>query len=218
MGYTSKYKGAEIDALLDKVEALPEGGGEGGSAPMMIEVTWEELVALRDAANLTAGQMYRITDYETMTSKEGSQAAGHPFDIIVTALDNKTLDEKASAIWSARDTEGYFAESNLPAWDVRYCLDNDKRRFDWAVAPGKTITVDLSTMGGQIIIGKLNGTYVYKGTTYAKWDVFFQGMEAYALTPSENVTIGEVPIIYMPSQNMGMQAGTITYVEEGNII
>ena len=130
MGYTSKYKGAEIDALLDKVEALPEGGGEGGSAPMMIEVTWEELVALRDANNLTAGQMYRITDYETMTSKEGSQAAGHPFDIIVTALDNKTLDEKASAIWSARDTEGYFANSNLPAWDVRYCLDNDINRFD----------------------------------------------------------------------------------------
>ena len=30
MGYTSKYKGAEIDALLDKVEALPEGGNGGG--------------------------------------------------------------------------------------------------------------------------------------------------------------------------------------------
>lgn len=215
MGYTSKYKGAEIDALLDKVEALPEGGGEGGSAPMMIEVTWEELVALRDAANLTVGQMYRITDYETMTSKEGSRAAGHPFDIIVTALDNKTLDEKASAIWSARDTEGYFANSNLPDWDVRYCLDNDKGRFDWAVAKGKTLIIDGSSSGLGEPSATIDGTFEYEGVTYFKWPALVEGMEVYFLTTSDSPLIGDDVIIYVPSFSMALpKASKVKAVEE----
>lgn len=217
MGYTSKHKGAKIDALLDKVEALPEGGGEGGSAPMMIEVTWEELVALRDAANLTAGQMYRITDYETMTSKEGSQAAGHPFDVIVTALDNKTLDEKASAIWSARDTEGYFADSNLHAWDVKYCLDNDTSRFDWAVAKGKTLIIDgSSTNIGEVSV-VMNGTFEYEGTTYFKWPASVEGMEVYFLTASDSPSIGDVVIPYLPSLSMTFPNVTVKAVEEKTI-
>ena len=214
MGYTSKYKGAEIDALLDKVEALPEGGGEGGSAPMMIEVTWEELVALRNAANLTAGQMYRITDYETMTSKEGSQAAGHPFDIIVTALDNKTLDEKASAIWSARDTEGYFANSNLPAWDVRYCLDNDKNRFDWAVAKGKTLIVDASSFGMGEVRATIDGTFEYEGTTYFRWPAVVDGIEVYFLTTSDSPLIGDNVIPYAPSVSMALPSASVKALEE----
>lgn len=213
MGYTSKYKGAEIDALLDKVEALPEGGGEGGSAPMMIEVTWEELVALRDAANLTAGQMYRITDYETMTSKEGSQAAGHPFDIIVTALDNKTLDEKASAIWSARDTEGYFANSNLPAWDVRYCLDNDKNRFDWAVVKGKTLKVDCQTMDFEDLAVTMDGTFEYEGVSYFKWSTVVTSIEIWILTTSESPSEGEEVLVYLPSYSMSFK-GVVSSLEE----
>ena len=26
----------------------------------------------------------------------------------------------------------YFANANLPAWEIKYCLDNDKKRFVWA--------------------------------------------------------------------------------------
>lgn len=102
----------------------------GGITELMTETTYADLVTLREAENLVAGMKYRMTDYETFTSKVGSQSAGHPFDLVITALDNKTLDEKCSAIWSERDTDGYFAECNLPAWDVRYCLDNDTKRFN----------------------------------------------------------------------------------------
>ena len=115
MGYKSKFKGAEIDARLEK----------------MVNVTYAELKALRDEGKLIAGQMYRMTDYETTCIWWNVQCAGHPFDLVLTALDNKTLDEKCSAIWSERDKDGYFANSNLPAWDVRYCLDNDTERFMW---------------------------------------------------------------------------------------
>lgn len=115
MGYKSKFKGAEIDVRLEK----------------MVNVTYAELKALRDEGKLIAGQMYRMTDYETTCTWENTQVAGHPFDLVLTALDNKTLDEKCSAIQSARDKDGYFANSNLAAWDVRYCLDNDTERFIW---------------------------------------------------------------------------------------
>lgn len=113
--YISEFKGKEIDARLEK----------------MVNVTYEELVALRDDSKLIPGQKYRMIDYETMTSQEGTQSAGHPFDLILTALDEKTLDEKCSAIQSERDTDGYFENYNLTAWDVRYCLDNKAWLYGW---------------------------------------------------------------------------------------
>jgi hypothetical protein len=172
MGYKSKFKGAEIDARLEK----------------MVNVTYAELVALRDEGKLIAGQMYRMTDYETTCTWENTQVAGHPFDLVLTALDNKTLDEKCSAIWSERDKDGYFANSNLPAWDVRYCLDNDKERFDWAKKEGKYIVAD---QDGWILEGVLNGTYVLDGVTYKKWDAYDSDYHMYILTLSENPKEGE---------------------------
>ena len=176
MGYKSKFKGAEIDAHLEK----------------MVNVTYAELKALRDEGKLIAGQMYRMTDYETTCGWENTQCAGHPFDLVLTALDNKTLDEKCSAIWSERDTDGYFANSNLPAWDVRYCLDNDVIRFDWARQKGKYLVVDDD---GYQYIGKLNGTYTLDGVTYKKWDVNDSGYLMYLLTLSENPNEGEEIIV-----------------------
>lgn len=193
------------------------GEGSGGeSAPMMIEVTWEELVALRDAANLIAGQKYRIIDYETVTGKENTQSAGHPFDIIVTALDNKTLDEKASAIWSERDTDGYFAKSNLPAWDVRYCLDNDTSRFDWAIKKGKYLTIDFSSMGGSgVQQASLDGTFEYEGTLYYKWvGIIVDGLECYILTLTDNPVAGDNAVVYLVSYAMGQPGVPINSVSE----
>lgn len=185
MGYKSKYSGAEVEARLKK----------------MLNVTWAELVALRDEGQLIAGQMYRMTDYETMTSKSGSQSAGHPFDLVLTALDNKALDEKCSAIWSERDTDGYFTNSNLEAWDVRYCLDNDTKRFSWAAKAGGYLMVD---EGGWVHTGVLNGTYEFEGTAYYKWEVYNaygEGVTFYLLTTTESPNIGDEVMIYDPEYN-----------------
>ena len=95
-----------------------------------IEINYVDLVTLRDNAQLIPGQKYRIIDYITKTSQENTKSAGHQFDIIVTALDESTLSEEAQAIQHSNDK--YFDSSNLSAWKLWYCLDNDTNRFAWA--------------------------------------------------------------------------------------
>lgn len=74
-----------------------------------IEVTWSELVALRNGGKLIGGAKYRITDYECTTTTSDTKSANHPFDIIVEALDDHTLSEDAKAIKSNRDA-AYIVE------------------------------------------------------------------------------------------------------------
>lgn len=62
----------------------------------LIEITYDELVRLRDNSQLFPGQEYRIIDYETHISSVGT-SAGHKFDVIVTALSCDTLSEDAKA-------------------------------------------------------------------------------------------------------------------------
>ena len=99
-------------------------------AKISLNTTWSELKDMRDNSQLVAGQQYRITDYTCTTTKAATKSAGHVFDIIVTADDENTLNEVARAIKHDGDT--YFADSNLSAWKIWYCIDNDTNRFTWA--------------------------------------------------------------------------------------
>ncbi len=103
--------------------------------------TYGELVELRNSGKLMPGTLYRITDYITTVANDPeARSAGHPFDVVVMALDAGTLSERAWAMPSARDTSGYFAGAKLEAWQVWYCLDNDATRFQWAdTATGKGV-------------------------------------------------------------------------------
>lgn len=96
----------------------------------IIEITWSDLKAKRDAGELTPSQFYRITDYQCTTTESGTRSAGHQFDIIVLALSKNTLSEQAYAALHSGDT--YFANNDLSAWKLWYCLDNDTNRFAWA--------------------------------------------------------------------------------------
>ena len=107
----------------------------------MTEVTYEELVQLRDNGKLVPGCKYRMIDYETTTKSYDTQSAGHQFDLICTALDTNIIDEKCSAIQSARDTEGYFTNSKLSSWQILYSLENSK--YDWAAYNGKGVIYHL---------------------------------------------------------------------------
>ena len=98
----------------------------------IFKVTYSELVDLRDNSQLIPGRQYRIIDYVTTTSQENTISAGHPFDVIVTALNEYTLSEEAQAIQNINDRHGYFDESNISAWKIWYSLDNDITRFKWA--------------------------------------------------------------------------------------
>ena len=103
---------------------------ENITSTTIIEITWSELKAKKDAGELTLGQLYRINDYQCTTTQSGTKSAGHQFDIIVLALSKNTLSEQAYAALHSGDT--YFANSNLLAWKLWYCLDNDTNRFAWA--------------------------------------------------------------------------------------
>lgn len=116
-----------IDATLWNSCESPEAMGLLSGVK---NITYSELVGLRDNSNLAPGQQYRITDYMTTTKQRNTQSAGHQFDIIVTADSNNTLNEVARACKHVNDT--YFATENLNAWQIWYCLDNDIERFAWA--------------------------------------------------------------------------------------
>lgn len=195
------------EAAVRKIVTLAGGSGGGG----MVEITYAELKELRDNGKLVPGCKYRMIDYETTTSQEGTQAAGHPFDLILTALDEKTLDEKCSAIQSARDVDGYFANSNLAAWEVWYTLDNDSSRFTWAVEKGKKLIIDFSALDmPEPVKAILNGIFDYEGTTYFKWDAIIEGTNVYILTLTEDNLIGQTPLIYIIDAQMAQPMGIIT--------
>ena len=103
---------------------------ENITSTTIIEITWSDLKAKRDAGELTLGQLYRITDYQCTTVQSNTRSAGNQFDVIVLALTNNTLSEQAWAALHSGDT--YFANNNLSAWKLWYCLDNDTTRFAWA--------------------------------------------------------------------------------------
>lgn len=93
-------------------------------------ITYSELVSLRDNDDLVPGKLYRITDYQCTTTDTHTASAGHQFDIIVVASDESHLNENAYAAQHSDDT--YFANSNLDAWELKYSLDNNNDRFTWA--------------------------------------------------------------------------------------
>lgn len=170
-------------------------------ASLMTEITWQELKDLRDNGMLVAGMKYRMIDYDTYTSQEDTQSAMHPFDLILTALDNHTLSEECSAIHSARDVDGYFANSNLGAWKVWYCLDNDINRFSWAAEKGISITGDdnatitCSKLGHSNIVvydenqNEISGVELYTAMPYSEE----QGLLMYICVDS-NVAVGKNPM------------------------
>ena len=93
------------------------------------EIQYSDLRAKADKGELIPGRFYRITDYETMTCKYNTQSAGHHFDIIVQAIDNKTLSHDAKA--AIRQGDSYFKNSKLESWKLQYDLVANSSKYDW---------------------------------------------------------------------------------------
>lgn len=97
----------------------------------LVNITYSELKSLRDQSKLIPSRWYRITDFVTTVANDPkAQSAGHPFDIIVLASDKDKLQEECYAIQHKGDE--YFANCNLAAWKIWYCLDNDNTKYMWA--------------------------------------------------------------------------------------
>ena len=103
-----------------------------GSEVNIVETTWADLTSLRDADQLKPGMQYRITDYNTTTTQDDTISAGHQFDIIVVADSENKLNENARAALHDGDTYFTTAGAKLESWELKYCIDNDTNKFDWA--------------------------------------------------------------------------------------
>lgn len=136
----------------------------GASAEKLTNTTYKELKTLRDTGKLIPGNYYRITDYVTVTTQENTQSAGHPFDIIVLATDTNVLSEDAYATQHEGDT--YFANSNLAAWKLKYCLDNDSTRFAWMP---EIITEESITIQGDVFARDHSNDVEEDGQMYYAW-------------------------------------------------
>lgn len=134
----------------------------------MINISWNELESRRNNTDLIPGAQYRITDYTCTTTQENTQSAGHVFDIIVTADSENTLNENARAIQhSENDNNDYFWKSDLAAWELKYCLDNDKSRFYWADESGNgrgVIYYMKDEFGNEC-------PYDFKNIQFARWQL-----------------------------------------------
>ena len=130
-GIPSKEKLDTKQDIIPDLEDIRINANKGATALQPIQnITYAELVALRNSSSLVAGMQYRIIDYITTTAYTDTISAGHQFDIIVIADNESTLNEAARAIQHEGDT--YFANSNLSMWQIWYCLDNVAERYTWA--------------------------------------------------------------------------------------
>ena len=116
----------QFEDLIDSMVHIEELS----SLENLTHITYNQLVTTRGLSKLIPGRFYRITDYSTTTIQSGTESAGHQFDVIVLALTGNTLSERAWACHHEGDT--YFQNSNLAAWQIWYCIDNDTSRFAWA--------------------------------------------------------------------------------------
>ena len=153
----------EYEDTVTVVSTIGDGIGENDLKSAK-NVTYAQLKNLKDAGSLVAGQMYRITDYVTTTAAADTQSAGHPFDLIVTALDANTLSEKAHAVQHEGDE--YFVDCNLAAWEIWYTIENDADHYDWA-----------DTENGKGVIYRLidewrnDYPYDFKNIMFKRWAI-----------------------------------------------
>ena len=135
-----------------------------GQVSLAEEITYSSLVALRNGGNLVPGKWYRITDYRCSTLQANTMAATNAFDILVRADDASHLNENAFAMHHTGDT--YFQNCNLEAWQLKYCLDNDTDRFDWADdVEGKGVIFYMKDEWGN------ECPYDFKNIMFQRWAV-----------------------------------------------
>ena len=121
-------------------------------------------------------------------------------------------------------TEDYFANSNLAAWELKYCLDNDVTRFYWAVV--KT-NAKLARHGDILpyirsIEDDASEDYLYRLAWKRDIDILYSAVEEPAASdgledsPSSHFsgyTMDELGLIFEPaSENEGF--GVIYYMKD----
>lgn len=186
----------------------PEGGG-----PAIQDILHSQLVALRNAGLLEPGTQYRIIDYECTTTQAGTDVVQHPFDIIVFADDENTLNENARAVLRKSDTYYPGNNSDLGAWELKYTIDNDQTRFSWADPNGKGVVYYMKDDHGneapydfkQIVFARypVDNAYGHSGI----YDAWATPTMAAAFPEEEPLDLGPIPTYFY----------TFSFIDDGPV-
>ena len=123
-------------------------------AENITDVTYDELVSIRNLYHLTPGMYYKITDYVTTTSTVNTQSAGHRFDIIVKALDTNVLSE--TDVYATWHTGNAITEKRLYKTEIKGKYADEVDTDDYY---------------------KYDGTIEIDDVTYYKWKKYDHGGE-----------------------------------------
>lgn len=116
----------------------------------MQQVTYSELVELRDNGELVSGKYYRIIDYIATTHSESNFIPTNiPLDVVVMALTEDTLCEEGYAV--KRSGYNYTNDINeifKTTIKIYYTLNNDREFYYWAdTENGKGVIYRMSELG-----------------------------------------------------------------------
>ena len=114
------------------------------------DITYKDLKTLRDEGKLKPGRQYKIIDYDTITNHPDLAAAGHPFDIIVTADTVHTLNETARAArvdLKYDFLEPYYSHKPVP-FVYKLIEDNDEIYEDYG-SPVSQVSAQCVTARNQ---------------------------------------------------------------------
>ena len=140
-GITDAYTSGQVEARLANLGLL--------DVASLIEITYADLVDLRNENTLTPGRFYRIVDYITTTTQVETKSAGHQFDIIVLALSKNTLSEDAWAV----PHDFYKKDEN--GNDISNNVDNCKFNEDGTIKTTIEVTTECQVYPAKNIICSL---------------------------------------------------------------
>jgi len=135
----------------------------------MISITYESLVTTRNGNKLIPGMQYRINDYECTVNSNIKNAIAYTdaaFDVIVVADDMGSINENARCCKRATKASDYYEKNKLEAWEIKYCLDNDTNRFEWADTKfGKGVIYWMKDEFGN------EAPYDFKGIKFVRYEL-----------------------------------------------
>lgn len=84
---------------------------------------------------------YEIENYTLVLDPDRTniKSGDHKFNIILQAISKNKFSEVAKAAPSKDESNTYFSNCDLSKWELKYCIENDKARFDWAYNRGQGI-------------------------------------------------------------------------------
>jgi hypothetical protein len=137
--------GGDIDNITEHINTIEEivaiSLTDLNERISCIPILFTDLREKADEGMLVPNQRYRIIDYVTLTYQLSTQSACHPYDIIVTAIDEYRIDEKAQACYHTYNAEidgdlndNYFEHYNVPIhkWQIWFSI-NIKDKYSWII-------------------------------------------------------------------------------------